>query len=608
MKNEKIETNAENNKNQQNSNSEVKPRSKKLTIVLISLIIVLILAMGVCAGIWIAGDTTKIINNKEELVKEEEKNTSKKIDETKPWVYDADYNKEIKTIYETSDKSYFRNSNECLKVPYININSEDAKKVNEEIEKLYEECYLGFGKLLDEQSDWKTYQIYDATYNFYENENILSVVLQLSNGVVVVNGGAGGGNSTIYTYNFDLETLKLATLDEMASICGFNSGSDVTNKITTWENNQYNFVKKYPGGVVASFEGVSKGKYFIDSNGKLNFVYKYSAASSGDVSQVIEPDMEIEDFYDMNNADEPQVQKSIFDQANSLKFTSNLTDDINGKIALLKMGENQFKTEIKDGYYMYNAWNDYGPDWHYIKEIKSITSEFCDLNNYKTSALFKCTMKYIDNNNQEKSVELAVIVDKNFNGSLWGNFGNYSGSTMFTRQFMDAYYDIATEQEVTEIQEFLNKGENNGFVQINYDEDNASGLKLKSILNAMPDGGESLMNTYLTEQELKEVGVSSEQLHKYDVSKLNGFFYKKIGLTLDRIKNLNTDGMTYSEKYNSYYTNFGDTSYSEVKVTECGKDYYGGIYYVQGECGERKFETELLKTDEGYKFRYNIVK
>ena len=352
MKNEKIETNAENNKNQQNSNSEVKPRSKKLTIVLISLIIVLILAMGVCAGIWIAGDTTKIINNKEELVKEEEKNTSKKIDETKPWVYDADYNKEIKTIYETSDKSYFRNSNECLKVPYININSEDAKKVNEEIEKLYEECYLGFGKLLDEQSDWKTYQIYDATYNFYENENILSVVLQLSNGVVVVNGGAGGGNSTIYTYNFDLETLKLATLDEMASICGFNSGSDVTNKITTWENNQYNFVKKYPGGVVASFEGVSKGKYFIDSNGKLNFVYKYSAASSGDVSQVIEPDMEIEDFYDMNNADEPQVQKSIFDQANSLKFTSNLTDDINGKIALLKMGENQFKTEIKDGYYM----------------------------------------------------------------------------------------------------------------------------------------------------------------------------------------------------------------------------------------------------------------
>ena len=78
MENEKIETNAENNKNQQNSNSEVKPRNKKVTIVLVSVIIVLLIAIGVCAGLWFAGDTTKIINNKEEVVKEEE-NTSKQI-------------------------------------------------------------------------------------------------------------------------------------------------------------------------------------------------------------------------------------------------------------------------------------------------------------------------------------------------------------------------------------------------------------------------------------------------------------------------------------------------------------------------------------------------
>ena len=33
----------------------------------------LLIAIGVCVGLWFAGDTTKIINNKEEVVKEEEK-------------------------------------------------------------------------------------------------------------------------------------------------------------------------------------------------------------------------------------------------------------------------------------------------------------------------------------------------------------------------------------------------------------------------------------------------------------------------------------------------------------------------------------------------------
>ena len=62
--NEKIKTEVNSNSvNEQNNNSENKPRNKKLTIVLISLIIVLILAIGVFAGLWFAGDTTKIINN-----------------------------------------------------------------------------------------------------------------------------------------------------------------------------------------------------------------------------------------------------------------------------------------------------------------------------------------------------------------------------------------------------------------------------------------------------------------------------------------------------------------------------------------------------------------
>ena len=194
----------------------------------------------------------------------------------------------------------------------------------------------------------------------------------------------------------------------------------------------------------------------------------------------------------------------------------------------------------------------------------------------------------------------GIDFGKDFSGSLWGNFENYTGSSMCSRQFGDVYQDFATEQEIAEIQEFLNKVENNGFVQINFDEDHANGLRLKKILNAMPNGGESLMNINWTEEELKEVGVRNNQLHKYDVSKLNEFFYKKLGLKINEIKNLNAEGMTYSAKYNAYYTNFGDTDYSQVEITECTKDYNGGIFYVKGKCAEKVFETELLKTDDGF--------
>lgn len=477
----KIEVNANNDVSGENVNKISKARNKNLTIVLVVIIILLILAIGVCAGLWFASDTTKIINNKEEVVKEEE-NTSKKIDETKPWVYDAEFNKETKTIYETSDKSYSINSKECLKIPYININSEDVKKVNEEIEKLYEECYLGFGKLLDEQSDWKTYQRYDATYNFYENENILSVVLQLHDGVVVVNGGAGGGNSTIYTYNFNLETLKLATLDEMACICGFNSGSEVTNKITTWENNQYNFAKKYPDKVAATFEGVSKGKYFIDSNGKLNFVYKFNAASSGDTSQVIEPNTEIEDFYDFEDVKETLIN-----------------------------------TEI-----------------------------------------------------EKSNIQ-------------------------------------ATPDEINQITQFLNKGENNGFVQQYYNvEDNARGLKMFNIIHAMQADVEEILIQEYTNEEVSELGLSTEQLHKISREKLDKYFKSKLGLGLLEIKDFDTTGFRYSEKYDAYYTSFGDSGHSEVTVLECSKDSTGKIWYVKGTVWEvQKFNLILLKTQDGWQFLSN---
>ena len=48
-----------------------------------------------------------------------------------------------------------------------------------------------------------------------------------------------------------------------------------------------------------------------------------------------------------------EENKSIFKDKSSLKYSSNPKDDENGKIAIQKLGEDIFKTQVKDGYYVY---------------------------------------------------------------------------------------------------------------------------------------------------------------------------------------------------------------------------------------------------------------
>lgn len=255
MENEKIETNAENNMNQQNSNSEVKPRNKKVTILLVSIIIVLILAIGVCAGLWFAGDTTKIINNKEEVIKEENSKTeenknSKKIDETQPWVYDADY-----LAGRTDKKLEEYIVSEELKAPYININSEDAKKANEEIKNMYEKSY---------KENFNDYTIGKISYEYVETKNILSVVIYEVNCLV-----RGGGRRNIYTYAFNLDDLKYATFKDMCLAC--NIDEDIV-KGQVKELADKSIFKE-------SFE--IENNYYIDNNGELRCVLNNEYVEGG---------------------------------------------------------------------------------------------------------------------------------------------------------------------------------------------------------------------------------------------------------------------------------------------------------------------------------------
>ena len=255
--NEKINStiNSENNMNQQNSNPEVKSRNKNITIVLVSVIIVLLIAIGICVGLWFAGDTTKIINNKEEVIKEEnskteENKTSKKIDETKPWVYDADY-----LAGRTDKKLEDYVVSKELKAPYININSEDAKKANEEIKNMFEKSYT---------DNFNDYTIGKISYEYVETKNILSVVIYEVNCLV-----RGGGRRNIYTYAFNLDNLKYATFKDMCLAC--NIDEDIV-KGQVKELADKSIFKE-------SFE--IENNYYIDNNGELRCVLNNEYVESG---------------------------------------------------------------------------------------------------------------------------------------------------------------------------------------------------------------------------------------------------------------------------------------------------------------------------------------
>ena len=303
----------ENNEN--NVQNQGKKQGKGISVPLVIIMLIVVLIIGIGGGYLLSkndnlfnkNESQSNSNNNNESQSKKSSNTenrnnkdneenkakeqSKKMDENKPWVYDADYSnvKPVKTIGQSDDAYYNETSKDCLKMPFININSEDAKTVNETIKNIFEEAYDEFGK----DGEYGGKVKIDTSYEYYENGNIISVVIKKSYGIV-----PGGSSLKMYTFNFNTETLKTASLNEMAIVCGFESEADVTNKVNQWVGRQNEMSKANVGKLASESLGVVDGQYFIDSNKKLNFVYVIQAAGTYYMSATVEPNNDIMDFYD----------------------------------------------------------------------------------------------------------------------------------------------------------------------------------------------------------------------------------------------------------------------------------------------------------------------
>ena len=207
--------------------------NKKSKTGLIVLLVIIILGLGgyvVYDKVLSTGNQNKGNNSKND------KSNSIKIEDSKEYVYDAEYKYDNKYAeYERGftdgseekrtidlygipvEFTYNTQHLEDLKVPYININSYDAGNANGELKELYMKVAKNFDSCAFEaESDSAPSCSQILTYRTYQYNNILSVVvidsIQATSKWVL--------NYNIY--NFDLKTGDKIDYNEMLSKLGLN--------------------------------------------------------------------------------------------------------------------------------------------------------------------------------------------------------------------------------------------------------------------------------------------------------------------------------------------------------------------------------------------------
>lgn len=253
--------NNENNIQNQQDIEQVNSKDKKITVALLVIVLILVLAIGVGVGFLFTGGKNKsennTVTNNTTTNNSVETKANKKIDETKDWVYDAEYcvNNTNKVAYGMFAGEEF-NSKEYLKVPYINVNSEYAKKVNEEIKEMYDKIYSTFGDKSGEVS-----KAGKLNYEFGKSDKILSVAITCSEGVT-----NAGWSKDYITYNINLETLEKATLEDVCKECGFESVAQLEEKVKiSIVNNKDNVTED------ATWDSKT-GLYYMDASNEFNII------------------------------------------------------------------------------------------------------------------------------------------------------------------------------------------------------------------------------------------------------------------------------------------------------------------------------------------------
>lgn len=254
--------------------------------ILIAILVILVLLLG---GYIVYDKQIK----KEEMPKTSETNketeTEKenteetfvsKQDESKDWVYDAEYEK---NVLADSYKTYYNKTLYArdIVVPYINIESSYAIKANKEIKKIFNTVIEKYNEGVND----KTTFVDTCEYEKYFQNNVLSVIFNYGIGATDV------VNPNYYSYNIDLKTGEELSFEDIYKIAGFNESNineKVENAITTIVKERTSDLTEdnYSDGTnFDTFNNASLTnyknsvmnntlEYFLSNNNKLNIVVK----------------------------------------------------------------------------------------------------------------------------------------------------------------------------------------------------------------------------------------------------------------------------------------------------------------------------------------------
>ncbi len=133
-----------------------------------------------------------------------------KIDDTKEWVYDAEYTKDVKApSYEVWEQTY---SAEDIVVPYINIDSDYARKVNAEIKEAFNKIVAHYNEGVEDGFSY----VDTCEYTTYEYENGLFVLFTYGLGATDV------VHPVYCAYSFDLVDGSKMDLDFFCNFIGLS--------------------------------------------------------------------------------------------------------------------------------------------------------------------------------------------------------------------------------------------------------------------------------------------------------------------------------------------------------------------------------------------------
>lgn len=258
--------------------------SNKIYLVIIGILVVVIIAM---AAFFLlskkdGGESNNSNSNSSSTNQSNSNSNSNTNMNEEVYVVDADY---VVVTYTNKATNEITTAGEQIKVPTVKFDTEDARKVNEEIQTNYKEYEERIKKTIQcEISDsMEPCGFYSIGYKTYETDSTISIVVLMEMGFTSV------PIPDYLVYNFDKNTGKLLTINDLLTKTGMTKEAliektmkDISAIATSEDYNESGMDQEM--GTMRTFVtkniDLNKTKitdgdgiaYFFDETGKLNAV------------------------------------------------------------------------------------------------------------------------------------------------------------------------------------------------------------------------------------------------------------------------------------------------------------------------------------------------